>query len=742
MNRILAHLLLVAVIVVAVGTPGRQAQAEPYGPAQKTSAALDVLDAWLKTKTTGAKWNVYLRSADLRAQIAAGESADPAVLREIQAKYERDARYLKLPEFIAVRNAIGAWLTHLALPKPADLPAAVRAAKGTFAAPDPASLQSAKAALAKATKDLVAYIQAAQYRKGWTKFLLLDELQAQLAAETPDPAILGAVAFQFATGHRGLERPIYANVAKALDAYLPQLIVALEPMAQADFEARLDRLAGLLEAYSAAPTTDAGRAIGDELSALEARGQALDLVAAVRGVWSRPNFLMQASEFTVGAGIARDVNEPTSISENILGTDVYGSGQTTGAVTVALSPNAERAAFDVLFKGRTRSNTTGHNSGATIWSQGQTEFDAWKRTYIDRGGLSATPASAVAHTHSDVQGVDSGRHGLFANKAAQIAWSRVYQRKPASEQESGRLAGIRVRQRMDRDGARRYSDANARLDREFRRPMMDKGAFPLVLDFSTTADDLYLLAVQATPGQLGAPNAPPAIVDGSDFSTRVHESAVENYAQSIWGGESLDNEEFKEKVIRFSSEEEYNRRYPPEENEGSWEMTFAPVNPISVRFSDGGYTLTMRIIRFKGNQTFTQPMNVTVRYKLEPFGTGIKSTREGDIEIFPPDFQPGGDQVLTPAQVTLKRQLYNRFSRSFREEETSNGLLLPGEWKKAGRLALLQLSSDGGWLTTAWQKPETPIPDEAPADPAPAPPAPAEEEAPAAEATGVGAAPN
>ncbi len=679
------------------------------GPCGATSAALAALDKWLEGPSTGDKVRTYLMFEDLKGQLAAGQAADAAVIGTIIEKYNHDAAYLKLPEFVDTRKVLEAWHAELSLPKPAELPAAARAAKSQFTPVDPADLEASKTALKKATAELRKYIAAAKYRSGWTQYLLLDQLQQQLDSDTPNPAVLDAVAFKFASQQSGLEKPIYANVGQAA-TYLPKLLVAQAPMVQAEYDERLDRLAAMLEAYAAAPDKETAKSIGQEVAALEARRQRAELVHAIRHAYSQPNYLIQAAERIVAAGIERDVSETTPIRENILGTSVTGTGRTTGKVTVDLVPDPDRVTFDTVFRGSTNSNNTGYNSGATIWSDGYTTFDARKCTFIDGDGFGADPATASARTQTNVTGVNSGRGGIAANRGSRSPGTGFAR---ASQQASAKAAAARrcVRQRMDADAAQRFEEQNASFDKKYRRPMLDRGAYPDVMNFSSTDNDVFIAIVQAAGNQLVAPNAPPAAPGRADVGIRVHESAVENYYALMMGGDTVDNEEFKEQMIGTLGEEEYNRRYPPDENDGPWEITYAQTDPLSIRFADGGYTLTLRITRFKGNQVFAQPMNVTVHYKLEPYQSGIKAVRQGDIEIYPPDFQPGGDQTLTPSQVALKRQLLNRFSQMFKEEEITTGLLLPGAWEKAGRLALLQLVCDGGWLCTGWVQPETPIPE-------------------------------
>ena len=140
---------------------------------------------------------------------------------------------------------------------------------------------------------------------------------------------------------------------------------------------------------------------------------------------------------------------------------------------------------------------------------------------------------------------------------------------------------------------------------------------------------------------------------------------------------------------------------------------------MTLRIADGGYTITLRVTRFKSNNVRRVPMNITAKYTVEQVGTGFKATRvdlgdpadpNDDLAIFPPDFVPGGDATLSPEQVAMRRILFRRFSKLFEPEMVSDGLTLPGEWKKAGKLSLVQLIADKGWATVGWVKPAAPAP--------------------------------
>ena len=101
-------------------------------------------------------------------------------------------------------------------------------------------------------------------------------------------------------------------------------------------------------------------------------------------------------------------------------------------------------------------------------------------------------------------------------------------------------------------------------------------------------------------------------------------------------------------------------------------------------------------------------MNVTADYKAEISGNGSRLVRQGDLQIVPPSFVPGKSR-LSSQQITLRTLLEQRFGKLFEPEIKSDGLELPGQWAKAGRLDLKHLKSSGGWMAMAWIESGEPV---------------------------------
>ncbi len=134
-----------------------------------------------------------------------------------------------------------------------------------------------------------------------------------------------------------------------------------------------------------------------------------------------------------------------------------------------------------------------------------------------------------------------------------------------------------------------------------------------------------------------------------------------------------------------------------------WGITFATRQPISVTFADGGYKIAIHGVRYYKGDDIHPGMNVSAAYKIEKAPGGFKAVRQGDIQVFPPDFVPG-KQIDARRQV-IRKLLEKRFAKIFEPEIVGAGLELPGKWKAAGTLQPIQVVAHDGWLVIAWKRP-------------------------------------
>jgi hypothetical protein len=140
---------------------------------------------------------------------------------------------------------------------------------------------------------------------------------------------------------------------------------------------------------------------------------------------------------------------------------------------------------------------------------------------------------------------------------------------------------------------------------------------------------------------------------------------------------------------------------PPEESLGS--LTLAAERPISVRFRDGGFSITLRSTAHTSRTGVERnlPMDISANYKVAHNGGEVVATRQGDIEVNPAGYKQG--DRLDVQQTAARRTLRTRFEEILKPEFKSAGLQLRGRWKKLGNMPWTQLVLENGWIAAGWK---------------------------------------
>ncbi|MBI3837102.1 MAG: hypothetical protein HY288_04105 [Planctomycetia bacterium] len=677
-------------------------------------AALQNLNAWLNSGPNAKGWVDYLNLPALEAEAVKGASADPAVIAKTIKQLDSGANGLELAPFRNLRHALVEWSIDVVVAK-AGLPQAALESESNFQPITDADVAAAKTALEAAAVKLDAFLTASGTNgTAWKEYLRFKDLQSQLPSATPDAAVLKSVEQRFTADQNGLEMPVFADVGTALSRFIHSLTARRDDL-RTEYAAQLKGLADELRQYAndltqrtqhadeaerlkaATHSEEAALAVGTRLGWLQNMRQAPALVSAARNQYSFPNLRVAMSGRLVAAGVEQPVDDVAPVHDVILGTNIKGTGRTVGRLAVQLVPNNDKAELETMLVGTTRTRTVGRNGPATIYANGTTQIQGRKRMVVDANGLAALPATATATTKTTITGVAAGKGGIIQR----IATKKVYQSKSQAEQIGSSHAAALVRQRVDSQATDQLGKAQADYLQKLRNPLLRRREFPALLKFNTSADFLFVTALQANPSQLGAPREAPDINTAHDLAVRIHESLVNNLAAALLSGLTLKEEELQAKVIELRGS--LPEQLKSEEDRDPWSITFANSRPVTVAFNDNGLQVTVRGQRYTSGDRDFRAMNVTANYKVQISGTGSKLVRQGELEIVPPGFVRGQGH-LSAQQVTLRTLLQRKFGKMFEPEIVSQGLTLPGRWEQAGRLDLKQLQADGGWLVMAWVK--------------------------------------
>ncbi len=438
--------------------------------------------------------------------------------------------------------------------------------------------------------------------------------------------------------------------------------------------------------------------MNQRLAWLKRTHQGGDLGRAIRRAFDRPNIYVAAQEKIVGAGIERPIDDTSPLVDNINGTQISGTGHTVGSLKVELVPDGNRAAFDIMLYGTTYSNTVGLNGPATIYTQGTTQIGGRKRVLIDAAGIRDLPATAAAKTNTRVTGVAAGRPGGLINNIAQ---RKVAEGKGSAELVAADHASARVRARLNKEAANDLGRAARDFQEKFRNPLIRQQLYPSVFDFSTTDELLKVVALEASDTQLGAPAAPPELDESAyDLSVRFHESAANNLAAQMLAGVTLRDEDVRKKIVELRGS--LPDQLKDNDDQEPWSITFEKFRPVSVSIRDGGFEVVIRGKSYttgENDQNKYGSMYVTARYKTEKQDQGYRLVRQGELIIEPPT---QGQQSIKV--VTLKTILKKKFARLFPEAIEPQGVELPGNWKKLGKLFATHVVTDGGWATVGYRR--------------------------------------
>jgi hypothetical protein len=538
----------------------------------------------------------------------------------------------------------------------------------------------------------------------WKRYLHFPELlaAAQPGSTTSGDALTGLLG-RFRANHVGLELPVFQEVASALERYAAAVRQQAEPAAASDVAQKLDQLATRLTTLSDPPKPEEISETGRVLGWLSDHGENAELVGLVRGRLSQPNLHVCLSEDMIVAGSLRVIkNRPLSVRDTILGTRIIGSGHTSGWARTRLLPDANHGLFETTVVATNQARTVGYNGPARIGSNSTTQLSATKRFYLDGTGFHVWNAKSSADAHTQIYGIWSNKHGLMDHVVRKVASKRVAQQQRQAERIAARHAEAQMNARLDAEANAQLGRAHADFTGKFRNPLLRLAQWPRDVRVSTTGSQFRLTALHDTPARLAAAVRPPAVPENVAMVVQLHESMVNNYGDGLLAGQTIRQEQLDRLSLDL-----FGRRPPQlkhDEEKGPWSITFSSHEPLLLRVSGGQASLTIRGRRFASElRTIDTALNVTAHYRLLRENNAARAVREGELEVYPAGFVPDSGRRMSLRQSRDANFIRHRFDDFFTPEITSQGLVLPGQWGRTGRLDLVELNADHGWVTLAWR---------------------------------------
>lgn len=590
-----------------------------------------------------------------------------------------------------------------------DLPAACRRAKADFRPLGPTDIAEAKTSLAEAIDRLEARLSlAGPVGDAWRAYLELPRLKDQARPETnADAAVLRRIYSHYDRDADGLDLVWFVDVKEAIAIFLVRRVATTSSDQRRNFEEKIDLLATVLESYITKPNERDALLLGEGQRWLSRTQQARSITQAIEAHFLRPNLYFEISADLVRAALTQPFNDTSPVQDYVLGTTVHGTGRTVGHATAELSPHDSLGVFDVVFEGITTNEDIGYNGPVTILSTSTSRLVARKRFWIDIEGTHCHPTAGKATANIDIHDIQA--NGFGSRLIERIAWRRADRLLGEAEWITARHTAARLNAQIDQLAAAPMREGNETY-REFRQALVDRKLFAQDVRFHTTERAITISAVQAGGGKIAAPDAPPAVAPGADFSLCIHESALNNLAIDTLAGRTVRDGSLPPVIAGAIGDLSPTMLA---ESSGKGEaMTFSHRRPVSIRFADGAITITLHGTSFRGGKmVYPDRMDISATYKINKSQNGFAATRQGIVQVNAPGSPPitPVTDVLTTVRKLLFQQiargaLQKRFSSIFDREISNDDLSLPAEWKSLGALRLIQFDARNGWLVIAGKR--------------------------------------
>jgi hypothetical protein len=732
-----------------VGYAAIAQSAAGQGGATRLAAALDRLDAWLGDGDNGDRWRRYLHANELRAELAKAAQADPALVARILQRYREPVAGLDLGPFVAVRDAIQAWLAELKRQYQDDLVKLAWASRGDHTPISAEQFREIRADLRAKSRALeTALGRNTPLAAGWKKYLRWEMLEPHLADDfVPDEqslADLDEVLRRFRNNEPGLELPVFTDVAKAIARYRALAVWAVR--ARSDdtrpiYDRFLMTLQRYLERHIERPSIETNRQLARGVGLIDSLGQSPEFVRAVRARYAQSNVFGAASADFIRRMPDRTVRGVEPVRDYILGTTIRGTANTLRNVRYELGPSDDSVELAVYLDGEAQSRTRGYHQPVQINSTGRTEFHAVKRISLREDDFTSTSAAAWVDTRTRIRSIQKTGGRLGHKLIERIAWQRALEQKRQAEIISAQHTEHRILREFDEIVARDLAAARGRYELQIRAPLIRRGVSPEYVRMKSGPGGVSIETVFARRNQLAAADAPPAMLPGHDLSLQIHESAVNNYlplalASARIAQETADIPPSLEgnvplwlkglaigapklaaaasagvEIVQEAQERveealgaEPDVTPPPFK---PYSITLNAEAPASAQFDDNKIAVRIRAATLATEEREYRNWDFIVTYEITQERGRILLKRVDDIEVFPTGFDVAWPTPLTAEQSGLRNVLAKNMNARAQSGQSfpAEIPIEPVRLSRFGVLVLRELVADNGWLTIGWGLP-------------------------------------
>lgn len=560
----------------------------------------------------------------------------------------------------------------------------------------------------RAAERLKAAVQALQRARGERDRDQLEWLgipespEADLSAMLDDLATLRQIQFQLEQDFEPFEQDVYQELRAAIEHYGRVVLAQTVEELQGRFEQRREGIRAVLEGLNGAPDAAEHERLARHVVWLEQHLQAEELVSKLREAFSHPNVVLhmpRASLILVSEQTVRE-SEPVRQQSG----PVRSSGTSRLEGTVRLLPQEGGAPLRLAFPAGVELATANRLGPYGFASRATTRLDGRLNLELTREGLRAASDPAVSARTC----LWNGPARLQSPHGSSRIGGRVVDRLIARQAaEAASQISATVSRRIREEFARLADEQLQEINGQFQQILLDRAIRmqmqPRRWQVSGSDDALTLRLTVDQHSGLAAPATRPLANPRQAPAVSMHETFAGDLANAAFRAQNFPTELDANTLQSFNDQlpvQVFERRdFLPDPR---LRIVLHPRRPLRLRFARRRIELEFVSSRMELEGDVLENARLTLAFRLQPNGTMLVVTREGDANI----------SVASPASEEGDAQRVAKFQQAVREEllaALKGEVELPSvveteDWN----LRPERILADAGWLTVVGQFGVTP----------------------------------
>ena len=473
-------------------------------------------------------------------------------------------------------------------------------------------------------------LDLARINKQWSRYLLLNELEAAFTPSADDEkAKQSAARATLARIYSPSLQPAQANYLQRV--FSPAEIQLLKSHASQKVDS--SSIANRLELYESDATSRSGYLLNNVLQDLIWSDDPAYQHAAqvIESHYRNANFRLTISQAFLNRLLPELPTIAEPVSETVQGALVSGRSRVSNEINVALIPDDQQLKFQIQTRGHVQADTVARTRSFRIMNQGQANFQVYKQISVNRNGIdSSQPAYATSTSNQMLVGIQSKLDNipLFGSIARRAAEREVRKQSPENNQKFRRKVAQSAEIRVEEEIAKQVDIVSQAATEKLLKPLVALDLEPTPLQLSTTNSEIVIRYRLAGRDQMAANTARPKIDTQSMLGMQMHQSLLNNLIARLGlKGETFTGPELAEhlqNVLGVSTKTQAN-----DEHQDAI-FKFAALDPIQLDFADNRVNIVINLDSLKIGKSAKpiRRLSVTAAYAIEADGMHVRLTQD------------------------------------------------------------------------------------------------------------------